>query len=217
MSDTSQEGIYTLTAPVIAAHNHLFEAKPFMRNGKAQGEPKFGANLILDPSSEDFKAIKALVVRVAHAKWPGRDLKELKFPISDGTKLADKRKAKVKRDDAAFQRGKAVIAARSKYQPKLACILNGKMVDVDSGNAAVCKPQFYNGVQVLARINFKAYDEVGTNPAGVTAYLDMLLSTGKGERINLGASASDVFKGVVGQISNDDPTAGGDLDDQIAF
>lgn len=224
-------GIFDLTVPVVLAHPHLFEAVKFKRNGKEQGEPKYGASFVFDADNPDLKDLKARAVALAKAKWPGRDIaadfkaKQFKFPWASGDGIVLKRVAKLqaagKQDDhkGDFQLGKVVLKSSSKYAPRMAVIANGKIVDLDSANTSGFKGQFYFGVKVLAQLNLVAYDGVGeTGLDGVTAYINLVLSTNKGERLSGGASAAEVFKGYVGTVSAEDPTAGGEnLDDEIPF
>lgn len=210
------EGQVTLTKAVTLTFPNLLEAKSVMRNGKATGDPKYSANFEFEPDSEDLAALKAEMVKVARAKWPGCDLKTIAFPIANGDKLADKAKARDK--DREFSRGKAVLTARSKYQPRLSVIEGGKVRELE-GDAIVAtgKQVFYSGVKALAQVNLVAYEPVQDDgKPGVTAYLNMVCSTNKGTKLTGGASAADVFKGYIGSTSDEDPT-GGDLDDEIPF
>ncbi len=217
MTDQTQDGIFNLTKPVIMTFPNLFKARPFKgKGGKELGEPKFDASFLLDPDSDDLKNMKALCVKIARANRPSTDLKTLAFPFKSGDKLADQAKAKNK--DNEVSRGKVSLSARSKYQPKLAVFENGKIVDLDDETAiARYKSRFYPGVLVYAQLNFVWYDEVGQGPAGVNAYLNMVLTTGKGARLGGGRSAADVFSGYVGIVSDVDPTAGQMPDDEIPF
>lgn len=219
MSEEKTAGIYSLTEPVVMSHPALFEARGFGKKGKETGELKFSANFVFNKDSKDLAAMKALAVKVARAKWPNVDLKKLKFPFADGTVLADRRKAKANKDDGAFQRDKIVVAARSKYEPKLAGFENGVLTDYeDAAMRAKAKSKFFFGAEVLAQFNFVAYDGVGANPDGVTAYLNMVLATGKGERLSQGQSAAQAFGGYVGKASTEDPTgASVSADDEIPF
>lgn len=220
MSDEKKndDGVFNLTKPVIMAHPNLFEARAFGKKGKESGTPKFSANFIFEPDSEDLKGLKSLAVKVARGRWPDRDLKTLSFPFANGDKLADKRKAAGK-SDGEFNRGKVVIAARSKFEPRLSAIENGKMIDYDGDARIKAKNKFYFGVFALAQFNFVPYDGVANNPDGVTCYLNMVFSTNKGERLSGGAAAAEVFKGYVGHSTTEDPTAGQktSLDDEIPF
>jgi Protein of unknown function (DUF2815) len=219
MTQVQQDGRYNLTKPVILAHPHLHEARAFGKKGKETGEPKYSGNFVFDSDHPDLKELKVKAAAVARARWPGRDFKELKFPFVDGTKVADKRQAKSNKNDADYARGKVVIAARSKYEPRLAAILNGKIVDLEGDARIKEKGKFFFGAECFASFNFVPYDGIGENPDGVTAYLDMVLVTGKGERIAGGASAAERFKGYAGAYTAEDPTdgAGMDDDDKIPF
>lgn len=220
MSEANQDGRYALLRPVILAHPALFEPKQFKKNGKPTGEPKYSGTFVLPADSEDLKAMKTLAAKVARAKWPTRNFADLKFPFASGDKLADQRKAKSGKDDGEYQRGKVVVQSRSKFAPRLAVIENGKIVDLDDDALkAKYKGKFFFGAEVLAEFNFVAY-EGGANPDGVTAYMNLVLATGKGTRIAGGSAASEVFKGYMGSASAEDPTGGGssvELDDEIPF
>lgn len=216
MTEVPHDGIFNLTKPVTMTFPNLFKARPFKRNGKEIGDPKFDSSFLFDADSDDLKNMKALCVKVARANRPSADLKTLAFPFKSGDKMADAAKAKNK--DNEVSRGKVVLSARSKYQPKLAVFENGKIVDLEDETAiARFKGRFYPGALVYAQLNFVWYDEVGQGPAGVNAYLNMVLSTGKGTRLGSGRSAADVFSGYVGNISDVDPTAGQTIDDDIPF
>lgn len=206
MADEAVSGIYNLTEPVVMTFPNLLTPKAFGQKGKESGELKYSANFSFNPDSADLKAMKATAVRIARAKWPGRELKELCFPFSNGTKLADDAKANKK--DREFYRDKVIVAARSKYEPRLSGIENGKVVDYEGDLRAQASKKFFSGAEVLAQVNFVAYKGVGRNPDGVTAYLNMVFTTGKGVRIGGGQTAAEVFKGYVGTISAEDPTAG---------
>lgn len=207
------EGQYTLTEPQTLTFPNLLEAKAVQVKGKPSGDPKYSSNFEFEPSAADLAGLKAKAVAVAKAKWPGRNLKELAFPFTNGDKLADKAKDKGK--DREFSRGKVVVTARSKYQPRLSVVEGGKIIDLEGDAIKARGRAFYSGVQALAQFNLVAYDGVGNNPDGVTAYLNMVVSLNKGTKLSGGSSAAEVFKGYVGLSSDEDPTGG--LDDEIQF
>lgn len=207
---------YALTIPVVMTHPALFVPRAFGKKGKETGEPKYSSNFLFDPANTDLVAMKGLAAKVAKARWPGRALSELKFPFSNGDKVADKRKEKSGKDDGDFNRGKVVIAARSKFQPALSGVENGKVVDYTEDTIAPAKKKFFFGAEVLAEFNFVPYDGVGNNPDGVTAYLNKVFATGKGTRIAGQTSAAETFKGYVGSASVEDPTKA-PMDDEIPF
>jgi len=221
MSDAAKQAgeIFNLTEPVVMSFPNLFEARAFGPKGKESGEPKFSANFIFKPDSADLAAMKQMAAKVARARWPNRDLKELKFPFSSGDKINQRRVSKGKKADESAA-GMVVLAGRSKYEPRLAVIEPGRgVVDLEGPARDANKGKFYAGVEVLAQFNFVAYDGVGANPDGVTAYLNMILSTGKGKKIAGGASAAEVFKGYAGHATTEDPTGGAQelVDDEIPF
>src|ERR1700721_591390 len=201
---------YSLTALVQMTFPALFQPRKFKGpNGKETGEEKYSANFLFDPKHPDLKPLKELAAKVAKAKWPGRDWKAnpIKFAFADGTKLAEKRCAQGKKDDGTTV-GKVVLSARSKFPPALSGIENGKITDYEGDAKERAKNKFYSGVLVLATFNFVAYDGVGANPDGVTAYLDMVFTRKRGERIGSARSAAEAFKGYAGSITDEDPTGG---------
>jgi hypothetical protein len=219
MSDNVKtEGRYVFTVPVRMPFGNLIVPVPVGRKGKAKGEPKYSGTFLLAIDGADLKAAKAKAAEVAKARWPGRDLKELKFPFTTGDKRAEKSKAAGK--DGAFFAGTVVLDARSKYEPRLA-ILEGKTVrDLEGAQRALeGKTKFYNGCFVVPQVNFVPYDgqaENGVgNPDGVTAYLDAVLWVKDGPRIG-GSSGAEVFKAYAGTVSGESATEGAN-DDEIAF
>jgi hypothetical protein len=214
------DGRVTLTAPVRMPFANLVEPKAIGEKGKAKGDPKYSASFILEPDSGDLKVLKAKAAEVAKARWPGRDLKELKFPFTTGEKKIEREKKRAERKgttarDQSFFAGKVILDARSKYQPQLAVIVGGKVEAVE--DKSIQKQKFYQGCYVVPRINLVPYDGqaddgVG-NPDGVTAYLDAVLFIKDGPKIG-GASAAEIFKGYAGQVTAEGP---GSDDDEIPF
>ncbi len=218
MTDNAKaEGRYVLTAPVRMPFQNLITPVPVGRKGKAKGEPKYSGTFLLDANGADLKALKAKAAEVARARWPGRDLKELKFPFTAGDKRAEKSKAAGK--DGSFFAGTVVLDARSKYEPRLSILEGKKVRDLEGTQRAVeGKAKFYNGCYVVPQVNFVPYDgqaEDGVgNPDGVTAYLDAVLWVKDGPRIG-GAIGAEVFKAYAGTVSGESATEG--ADDDIAF
>jgi len=207
MAETKHNAVFDFTSGVTAMFTkNLFVARTFKdKKGNPVGEPKYDGTFEIDANHPDLKPLKALCVEVARAKWPGVDLSTLQFPIQNGDKIADKQKAKGKDRESA--RGKAVLIARSQYEPRLSVVQNGTISDYEGDRRPLAKPFFYDGVSVLVEVNLEAYDGVGANPDGVTAYLNMVCSLNKGERIgSAGRPAAEVFKGYAGNLSTEDPT-----------
>lgn len=231
MTEKTEASLYALTSPAMLIFENLFTARAVGPKGKAVGTPKYDVSLGLTPDHPDLKSIQALMLGVARAKWPGRDIVNeardkdangnpkqpmFKFPLASGDKLADKAKAKGK--DGEAQRGKLVIASRSKFEPILSAVVNGSIVEFISPQLRpTAKQYFYRGVEVLVELNFVAYDGVDTNPDGVTAYLNKVCSLNTGDKLGgAGSNSAEVFKGYVGLHSNENPLAGVS-DEEIPF
>lgn len=209
---TNQEGIFDMTTATPMLWPALHEPKAYQENGKDKGEKKYGATFVFSADHTDWKAIKDKAVSVARAKWPGVELATVGWPFISGNDYAQKRQAKGK--DGSYFTGKGMLKSRSVFEPRLCGIENGHMTDYEGEGRVKAKAKFYSGVGSLAEFNFVAVEVNGKRY--VTAYLNMVFSTNKGERVGGGKSAAETFKGYVGTASAEDPTKG-DLDDEIPF
>lgn len=210
MSDKT-DGRIACTKEVRMVFPNLITARAVQVNGKPTGDPKFGARFLFEPDHPDLKALKQKAAAVAAAKWPGRELKTLAFPFASGNAQADK--SKVRGKDAEFMRGSIVLTARSKYEVQLSALEAGKIKEIVGTARASAASKFYGGSYVAPAVNFVAYNGVGQNPDGVTAYLDMVLWVKDGPRIGGGGNPAEVFKGYAGAYTDENPTAG--LDSEI--
>lgn len=209
------------TAPGRILFHNVITPKAQKKNGKEVGDPKYDVTLGFTPTSSDFAAIKALAVKVALEKWPGRKIGEqaktgdFAFPFSSGDKDADK--AKIKGKDMEFARGLVLLKARSAYQPNLSVLEGGKVKELFDEAIKANAGKFYRGVNAGVTIELRAY-EGGTGPDGVSARLYKVISLNKGDRLGgQRSSSAEAFKGYAGHVTDEDPTAGMDLDDEIAF
>ncbi len=227
-NENADSGIFNSTIPTLMAFPHLLVPQPFKARGTEKGEPKYGASFVLEPNSPDLESLKKLFVRAAKAAKPDlTDFSKLSKPWKSGDKLADRRKAQLGdkyAGDAEYQRGKVVLTARSKYAPVLSVIKDRQHIELaDDALRAKYKDMFFFGAEVLFQVNFRWFDGIRDNdPDGITAYLNMVLATGKGKRLGNSRSSADAFKGYVGALVNEDPTEGldtgsVDLDDNIPF
>lgn len=213
-------GQFDFTTPVVLNFEHIFTPHTF--KGDSPDKARYEADLEIDGDSPDLRALKVEALAVAAAKWPGRDfagenkkvdangntkMQTFTFPWELGDVHADKAKAKGK--DREQSRGKLVLKARSKYAPKLAVIQNGTIDEFLDERRALAKESFRNGTKVYGRVTFAAHDPVGQNPAGVHAFLDMVVATkekAEGYKSQGGASPAEVFKSYAGRLSTEDPT-----------
>lgn len=225
------ESFYQVNTPALLAFPHVLDPAPFKgANGKPKGDPKYSATFPMKADHPDIAGLKSKVIEVAKAKWPGRDIiaaakaGDLKLPFTSGDKMLEKRMTKIKADGkdydgrSDFLKGTIVFKAKSDYPPSLGVVVNKAIVEVTPDNKAVHRGVFYFGTDCLFRLNFRAYDGVDGGKDGVTAYLDMVLSLNRGPRLSGQRTATEAFKGVVGNLSAEDPTAGAaELDDEIPF
>ena len=179
---------------------NLFEPRRVKIKGKETGEPKYGLSMLLDPS--EIGDLKTAAKDVALAKWPGHTLSELKFPFSDGDKKAAEQETAGR--DGKFYAGTVVLKASSKYKPVVVDTHRKDIIDAT---------RLYSGAYGFAELNFVAYDGVGQNPDGVTAYVNFVMKSRDGDRI-AGRDAKGVFAGIAGGEEEPKST---ELDDEIPF
>jgi hypothetical protein len=222
-----------LITPVFRmSYPNLLKARPFMRNGKPAGEPKFSVGGIFDPEDMGkFKtfdegtgkfidvSLPVVLVELAKAKWPGINVKEavaakeLDWPIKNGDQLAQKAEAKKKSADHFVGKSIIQLSSSGEYPPNLYMRENGKRkqlargLDADEKRAASL---FVAGSYAYAEVNIKPQE----TPQGrfITFYLNSVSFSKPGERIG-GQSMMDRFDGVEGGASDHDPTGG--MDDEI--
>ena len=218
MPNNANQENYELTMPGIALYPNLLVAKKVKKNGREVGDAKFSLNLALALDHPDLLPMKKLCAKLALLQWPGRDLRlqppspdALMFPFTDGTGLADKAAAKVATGLAGaklseFTRGKIIIPCRSKFQPAMACFVNGKATDLSTDELRqLHADKFFMGAECLVTINFLAYDRADDNGRdGVTARLNAIAVTGKGTRIG-GRSAAGMLGTAQGHSTMENP------------
>lgn len=228
---TTQDTRYVFEQPARLLWPSLFEPKQYAaKPGQAaKGEPKYEANFLIPNDSPDIIGIKKILSKLRDTNWPGRPyflntqegvkITNIKLPYRDGDEVADEAKAKKK--NMEFARGHILLKAKTLRPPALAYILaDGRWVDLETEEAKVAaKGKFYSGSFVKAILNFATYVQDGTH--GFTCYFNQVGSFNSGDRIGGAPSAnsafgSNTFKGYVGSVSTDDPTAPGaseNLDD----
>ena len=200
---------YALDVPVATIYTGtLITAKAFKKDGKDKGEPKFGATFLFKPDHQDWRPLKMRAADAAKSMRSDVDLASVKWPWANGDALANAAKAETKPRDREFYRGFMVLRSRSIFAPVLAIRQNGIVeLKTETAKLAAKEQYFYDGVLCGAQFNFKPYsrDDGGI---GVTAYLNMVLSTGEGVKIQMpksGPSVVDVFKSYAGRSTQVDP------------
>lgn len=203
-TDPKRSGVFGLNAPQLGSFLNLAEPRRVSKSLKE--EPKYSINVEIPDDHPVLAAARGKISAVARAKWPGKDIGaaikdgSLQVPLSNGNALAEKAIAKGKSRE--WSRGKQVLVARSQFQPEISIVSGGKAVvlNEDPLLATKCKEFFYTGALILVELNFAAYDAVGTDgKPGVNAYVNIVCSTCKGEKLIKGGDRSaEAFKGYIG-------------------
>lgn len=204
------DGFYKFAEPVRAFFlNATKPSTPKLANG-ALGKPTYNGTFGLLPGSRDLNGLREKMTFVAGAKWPGRALGEIEYPVITGEDKAAE--AKKKNKDGSIFLGHIIFNAHTSpdYPPKLGVLENGQLIQLDTDVLrAQYANKFYHGCYVAPQVNLVAWDGNGKNiPDCVTAYLQMVLWIKDGTRIG-GADMADVFKDYVGAVTPGvDPTGG---------
>lgn len=193
--------------------NGIFEKQQYVdpKTKKPKGKPSYQYIALF---TGDISDMKRKAVEAAKAEFGENvDLKKVRFPFKNGDVEADrilKKAAEVAANrgeepkktekDVAFYRGHTVMKTTSQYPPKVADNKGDDLLDKDA---------FYSGVKVRTEFNFKAteIDEDGETKRYVSAYFNFVMKTGDAPKIQTGGrSAKQVFAGLLGGSSQEDPT-----------
>lgn len=181
------------------------------------GEPKYGLKLILDMGSDDHKKLKENFVACARVfpKFAGPyDLKTLGKPWDLGDAINQKYVTAGK-EAYDFLKGKVLITARSKNAPSISFQRDGVLVEAKNELLlAEAKKLYFSGVHAHVSINLVAYEGFG---GGITGYLQQVFIVGGGVKLSGGPEPSETFSKYVGKVTNEDPTKGNPLNDDIPF
>lgn len=189
------------------------------KTGKPKGKESY-QYIALFPKDTDISALKQKAVEAAKAEFgPNVDLKGVRFPFKNGDAEADRILAKAQKvaqergedpkkteKDVAFYRGHIVMKTTSAFAPKVVNNQGDDLLDHD---------QIYGGVKVRSEFNFRAteIDDNGETKRYVSAYVNFIMKTGDGPRIGGGGrNAKEVFKGLLGGSTIEDPTSDIDIE-----
>jgi hypothetical protein len=205
---------YQMTHPAPMVWNYLITPKPERTVRGRVFKAAYEATFLFTPDHPDWAPIRAML----RANLPAGAAE--KFPVEDGTKVADEAKAKGK--DREWARGKVMFNPHSNVKkqdgsplmpPRLVVLLNGKYVQYGTSDAPreIATPFFYSGVLAIGTFQIVGYEGMG---GGVSAYLNEVLSLNSGERVAGGPDAEEKygpatdFSKYTGHVSAIDPTAG---------
>lgn len=191
----------------------LYAPKKFKNDKGIEGKPKYKATFFMDPASADFKTlVRAHKKLVESFGERDDDDPPLKSPFLSVDKYIAKRERKKPGSGKSLEWAKGLVMVQTStgedYPPELLVLKGNDIITLDSDKLrADHKAKFYNGALCYYYLNMAAYD--GGN-AGVCCYLSKVLTTGKGEKRagGGGPSGKEVFSGVVGKMSAEDPTDG---------
>jgi hypothetical protein len=220
---------FSFQTPHVCSYSDVLEARRFKKNGVEQGDPKFGGTFVVAPDNPDYLKLKAEIVKLLQAHAPGMKVIanrrltqeeadsgtaiEVNVPWKDGTKFADAEKAKGK--NAEYARGNILLKASSKFQPALAAIENKNVLEFTTPEGiASSKKFFYSGAYLVPSFGLHWYKGDANKPNGVSLYLNAAMFVKHGPRLVIAQkSAAEAFKGYIGSISEEDPTAGAPVDE----
>ena len=152
------------------SYMHLFEPKAI-----AQGQdPKYSVQLVL-PVGHDYGEINAAVNEAIFAKWGQNPPPGLKMPVIDP-------QTKPKLAANPFYAGRFYVSANSKERPK---------VLYHNGSDMLVAGDIYSGCEIVANVNFYAFDTAGNQ--GVACGLNMVIKLADGERLDNRPSAEEAF------------------------
>jgi hypothetical protein len=206
--------IFTTTKSVSLSFPHL--VKPNTLSNKYQ------TDLVFTPDHPDLPKLKQLAVAVAKEAFPGRDIVaeykagKFRLPWTEGDKkfasyaAARQKKSKepVKGMDTLLKGSTVVTAKATLDNPPMLAYRDKGAVYEGLKDAALIAAQskFYTGVKAHVELRLYIYNKGGNEGVGVG--LNTLLSLNQGTRLSGGGgrSASEVFKDVIGQETDVDPT-----------
>jgi len=165
----------------------LYKAKSFLIAGKPT-EPKYGATFLIEPGSDNFKAIQAAIKEAAKEKWKDKAGSIIEG-IKDNPNKFCFRNGKTKPDWEGYQ-GMWFISAKNKNAPTV-FDRDGKTPLPESSG------KIYSGCYVSAIIEIFAYDTGGN---GISAELNGVMYHSDGD--NLGGGGRRAKADEFGDLSD---------------
>lgn len=192
--------------PARLSFPHLFKPRSFM--GAADAEAYYSADLLIPKSAADALqlvngAAKVAVERAVSTKFNGKlpSLSALQKPWFDGDEKDPETGDYTKL--AAEYRGQIVLKTKSKSKPQV----------LTRSREPALEEDVWPGQEVHALVRFNAYSFGGKK--GVTAYLNAILLTGRGDRFDGRINAVDAFAGVEEGFGSSNPANEAWADDEL--
>jgi hypothetical protein len=233
MADKQPDFNFTTSHRV--SYADILEPRSFQKKGMAKGDPRYSGTFLINANDPDLAKLKAEVTALLQTNnKTGKKLKigrlteeqertnthiEVQVPWKSGDKEAD-RMAAAGKDGEVF-RGQTLLKASSKYQPALAALDAGKLLEFSTPESiAVSKKYFYSGAYMVPSVGLHYYKGDAGKPDGVSLYLNAVMFAKHGPRLGgRSVNAAETFKGYIGSIKDEDPTGGAEeeLDDAAGF
>jgi len=227
---------YTLTAPVRISMPQVFEPR-IPDFGGVLGKPTYSARFVFPADHPDLVPLKQLAGKILRLLEPdgnftdpnsdipllrpqrmvnGKVKGDFWYAFKTGDELAREAKERATKKGVEYKgyedwmAGTVTMNAKTgaAYPPQLDIAINGGWRKADP---AVHKTMFFNGMEAYGSFTLAG----SANPKGefgVSAYLNGLGATGRGEKIGGGGGQPIVYPTVKGIVTSENP-----LDDEIPF
>lgn len=211
-----QNFVYETVSAVPVTRVFLSKVDRYQDDPKNKGYYK--AAFRFTPDHPDLISIKNGVAGIARAQWGADvDLMSLSVPWSTGEALIASKEAAGKTISATdYRRGHVFLFSQTPEtarRPVVTAAVNGVLKDLDPDEIAAYENRaFYPGAECYGVFNFSCH--VMNGQKGVHCWLNMIISTGVGERIDVGqpsgaARFQEKFTSHVGHVNRTfDPTQG---------
>lgn len=161
------------------SHGQLFKPTEFISNGKADGKPKFRAVFLMEPNSENIKAIKEAMVAEAKNLWGAKGIDVLKS-ISGNPQKCSFQNGNIKPDKDGYP-GNFYLGTSNKVKPRVVDRDGKTVLEESSGRP-------YDGCYVNAIVDIFASKNTGN---GVFASLKGVMFVKDGDAFGGGAPLTD--------------------------
>lgn len=173
---------------VVLSFPELFAAKAF-----GDGDPKYSATLLIDKGSENDKIIKDAIDAVLKEKF-GTKAESIAKQIANNSQRCCYGDGDEKEEYAGYA-GRMALRVSSKFAPTV--------VDMDKSPLTQADGKMYSGANVVAIVNFYAYDNKFGK--GVGCGISGIQFAGHGDALGGGVKASlDDFEDLSEGLTADD-------------
>ncbi len=228
MANENLKAQYTFTAPVRVSMPQVFEPRTPNFNGVI-GKPSYSVRFVFPADHPDVAPLKQIAARILKELDPTGDFKILKpqrmvngkmvgdfwYALKSGDELIREGKERAAKKGVAYKgyedwmAGMVTLTAKTgaDYPPQLDVAVNGSWRKADP---AIHKAMFFNGMEAYGSFSLSG----STNPKGeygVSAYLNGVGATGRGEKIGGSGGGPIVYPTVKGVVTSENPMDGNEI------